>query len=614
VPPLPTERDVPPALAALVYRSLAKTPESRWASARAMAMALDAASGGRPSLTGHAPPGDETLPLGPTEAYPSAPQSAPLPAPARPSLPTTDLTGERVSIARPPPPAWRSAAVAAAGLAVGLGAVLWLVGGERGATSPDAGVSQAPVVVAPPIQDAAPPAPDAAPDASLADAAPDAAPPDAAPPADPVARAAQAATAGDDDVERARLYVELAIRHFEAGDYGEALEAFRKAEPLGDPAGLRYNIARCLEEMGRDAEAHAAFQAYLELPDRPELREAAKEKMAALGRRLWGQLAVQCDAEGVRLSAPALTPTEAECPHRWLKVPPGDYEIEGASPDGAVGRARVTVEAGVALSATVRLPGLLTVEGPAGASLSVDDAPQGALPLPPLELSAGAHTLTLTAADGRTATATAAVEAGRASTVPMALAPPPAEPPPAEPPPEEPPPEEPPPEEPPPEEPPPEAPPPQEPPPQEPPPAATEVAARLEPEPARLDRGHVDLTVGSGAAFYDGESYRQHVNLGFGLAFGVGPIELGVETQVLVESPLAVAMRPELRLPLGVAFLRAGANLMVVASTVFGALLGAGVQVPLSPRLAFHLGVDGTLWPTASVSQIEGRTGLAVKF
>ncbi|MCA9561122.1 MAG: hypothetical protein KC583_21385, partial [Myxococcales bacterium] len=140
------------------------------------------------------------------------------------------------------------------------------------------------------------------------------------------------------------------------------------------------------------------------------------------------------------------------------------------------------------------------------------------------------------------------------------------------------------------------------------------VAARVEPAPARLDRGHVDLTVGSGAAFYDGESYRQHANLGFGLAFGVGPIELGVETQVLVESPLAVAMRPEVRLPLGVAFLRAGANLMVVPSTVFGALLGAGVQVPLSPRLALHLGVDATLWPTANISQVEGRTGLAVRF
>ena len=81
-----------------------------------------------------------------------------------------------------------------------------------------------------------------------------------------------------------------------------------------------------------------------------------------------------------------------------------------------------------------------------------------------------------------------------------------------------------------------------------------------------------------------------------------------------VESPLAVAMRPEVRLPLGVAFLRAGANLMVVPSTVFGALLGAGVQVPLSPRLALHLGVDATLWPTANISQVEGRTGLAVRF
>ncbi len=78
VPPLPSERDVPPALAALVYRTLAKTPESRWPDARAMAMALDAASGGRPSLSGHGPPpGDETLPLGPTEALPSAPQSLP---------------------------------------------------------------------------------------------------------------------------------------------------------------------------------------------------------------------------------------------------------------------------------------------------------------------------------------------------------------------------------------------------------------------------------------------------------------------------------------------------------------------------------------------------------
>lgn len=421
-----------------------------------------------------------------------------------------------------------------------------------------------------------------------------------------LAGAAATARAESTDVERARLYVELGIKHFVAGEHAKALDAFRNAEPqaeaLGDPAGLRYNIARCLEELGRDAEAHAAFERYLLLPDRPDQQEAAREKMDALARRLWGRLNIDCDVPGVRLSAPGLTPTEADCPQRWLRVPPGAYTVEGVSPDGVVGQTTVSVEAGVALAATLRMPGQVQVTGPAGAQVTVDGEGIGALPLAPWTLPPGEHVIALDADAGAPVERTVTVEAGRALTVDLQAAAPPVAPPPVEPPPSEPPPGEPPPSEPPRSE------------PVAPAEAQPTAEAAVEPAAADLDRGHVDLTLGSGAAFYDGETYRQHVNLGFALAFGAGPVELGVETLVLVESPLAVALRPELRLPLGVAYLRAGGNLMVVPDVVFGALLGAGVQVPLSPRLALHLGLDGTLWPTASVTQVEGRTGLAVRF
>ena len=56
---------------------------------------------------------------------------------------------------------------------------------------------------------------------------------------------------------------------------------------------------------------------------------------------------------------------------------------------------------------------------------------------------------------------------------------------------------------------------------------------------------------------------------------GDRPTLSGVQFHTVRQLARAVAMRPEVRLPLGVAFLRAGANLMVVPSTVFGALLGA---------------------------------------
>lgn len=74
---------------------------------------------------------------------------------------------------------------------------------------------------------------------------------------------------------------------YEAGQYLDALDAFDRAWAIRKVPRLRYNSARCLERLGRRAEALEAYRAFVALPDTTaEERIKAKGQIEALEREL----------------------------------------------------------------------------------------------------------------------------------------------------------------------------------------------------------------------------------------------------------------------------------------------------------------------------------------
>lgn len=123
-----------------------------------------------------------------------------------------------------------------------------------------------------------------------------------------------AAPAGD-----VRRVIDDARRHFAAGEHAAALAALRSIEGrVGDDGSVRWNIARCLEELGRVREAIAEFERARALTtDRAQQAEADR-RVAALRRRLPGALQVECgDGEVV------LDGRRQACPARFDALPPG---------------------------------------------------------------------------------------------------------------------------------------------------------------------------------------------------------------------------------------------------------------------------------------------------
>lgn len=221
---------------------------------------------------------------------------------------------------------------------------------------------------------------------------------------------AHAGPSAPSDAERARAFVDAATALFQAGDYAGALATFRKAEPLGDalgdPAGIQWNIARCLEELGRAEEAIAAFEHYLQMPDTRSGHAEARARIAALERRHLGRVAVTCDAPGakVRLVPDGGSATEeVACPATWKRLPPGRFRVLGKSRDEVLASRETTVTAGGVAKVSLSFPGVVELAGaPPGAAILVDAALAGRTPPHPVPLHAvtvapGRHVLDIEA-------------------------------------------------------------------------------------------------------------------------------------------------------------------------------------------------------------------------
>lgn len=202
-----------------------------------------------------------------------------------------------------------------------------------------------------------------------------------------VAAAGASGMAGT-DVERAQTYVDLGTRLYKQKKFAEALQEFERAESIvtveETRAVLRYNIARCHEELGRPVAAWFAFKRYMELPDSPEAQSKALARIKALEAVHVGRLRVKVEPEGAACVVSPLrpevgVPERQPCPTDTQPWPRGAWRVQAAleSPPRRSER-QVDVAAGAEARLNVALPAWLIVRADApGAEVRVNGQPIG---------------------------------------------------------------------------------------------------------------------------------------------------------------------------------------------------------------------------------------------
>lgn len=189
------------------------------------------------------------------------------------------------------------------------------------------------------------------------------------------------------ELERAQQLVNSAAQAYGAEDYERALGLLRRAEAIAaearDPslASIRFNIARCLEQLGRNEEALEAYRRYDALPDASHRKQKAYDAIQGLEQQLFAVLSVSCSPAGAAVEISGLTPGQVPCPWQSAKVRPGAYAIKVTAPGHRPASQSVEVVAGAARNVQV------TLESAAAALPVVQaEAPEPGRPLSPIPL------------------------------------------------------------------------------------------------------------------------------------------------------------------------------------------------------------------------------------
>jgi tetratricopeptide (TPR) repeat protein len=175
--------------------------------------------------------------------------------------------------------------------------------------------------------------------------------------------------------KKAQAYLTLAGDLFRSKDFDGALTELRRAEPLvaGSKvqAVVRFNIARCLEELSRFGEAYRAYQRYLNLS---EIKDARREKARAAIERLRpsavGTLRIKCDQPDTVVVISEMGEKARECPFESAEIIIGKYDITAALSEHETARKSVVVKAGavtdvhfVLVKKTIDVPSQPTTRG-----------------------------------------------------------------------------------------------------------------------------------------------------------------------------------------------------------------------------------------------------------
>jgi len=145
-------------------------------------------------------------------------------------------------------------------------------------------------------------------------------------------------------------HLDRAAKLFGTRDFNGALAELQAAEKLTDLAVVRYNVARCFEELGRGREALDAYESYLTLADTTsgadERRARATKASRQLEAKLFGSLAIRCSVATAKLTVAHLVETPQPCPLEKARVAPGSYEVEATAAGFLPATVAVQVKAG----------------------------------------------------------------------------------------------------------------------------------------------------------------------------------------------------------------------------------------------------------------------------
>lgn len=131
---------------------------------------------------------------------------------------------------------------------------------------------------------------------------------------------------------RVQGYLSFASRLFRDGDFEGALLQLRRAEPMLQGHKKRplvlFNIARCLEEMGQNADALRAYETFLDSPGSDARQARARAKIARLLPLATGRIDIRCDPKGARLRIEGLEGSY-HCPWISPRLVAGAYTVHG---------------------------------------------------------------------------------------------------------------------------------------------------------------------------------------------------------------------------------------------------------------------------------------------
>jgi tetratricopeptide (TPR) repeat protein len=120
-----------------------------------------------------------------------------------------------------------------------------------------------------------------------------------------------------EDAQKAREAYRTAARHYDLGEYREALDGFKEAyRNLENPA-LLFNIAQCHRHLGERRPAIRAYEAYLRrFPDAPD-RDEIGALIAGLEKELANEQTARSSPQVTRPPAPARARRDTPLYKRW---------------------------------------------------------------------------------------------------------------------------------------------------------------------------------------------------------------------------------------------------------------------------------------------------------
>lgn len=220
-----------------------------------------------------------------------------------------------------------------------------------------------------------------------------------------------AETCARDGIDRA--LIEARNAH-ERGRLQEALATYRTlarcmaSEPPDSVAAFALNMADTLAALDRHHDAIEQYTRALAQPGALSSGDAtrARQTVETLKARMPASLSVECHVPDLRIALVDHSDAVSRpCPARWDGLSPGRHGMQIIVSEAFSYRVEVRLRAGQHERLTVDPTARLSIAGrPLGATVVVDGAVAGVLPLADFPLAPGPHRIGLLGDDGRTAT------------------------------------------------------------------------------------------------------------------------------------------------------------------------------------------------------------------